>query len=142
VYDAGDAHTIETTVKASEDTMSGLAKDLPSLGSAINTALAAPGKAWSTAGLSKSLIPEIGLPKGGAKEEYKLPNKGLGPDEKRGVYILAGIVGLGFLVGGSGKGKVAEKAEHAVKSERGVKGDARWAKASGAGIVGHGVRKD
>lgn len=94
------------------------------------------------------MLPEVAVPKLEAKqEEYKPPSRGLNDEEKRGLWLLGGIVGLGLLFGGSKKapkdkhehGKHAKHAAEAAGSV--VKGDAEWAKASGAGVVGHGARK-
>jgi len=99
---------------------------------------------------SRSLIPEIGLPKPpkGKRSEYKPPSKGLDDQEKKGLWVLGGIVGLGLLLGGPKKdkkggegGKLGHLVEK-VTGEKGVQGDEEWAKASGAGVVGHGSRKD
>jgi cobalamin biosynthesis Mg chelatase CobN len=100
---------------------------------------------------TRSFVPEIGLPKPpkGNGSEYKAPSKGLDDQEKKGLWVLGGIVGLGLLIGGPKKekknggegghlGGLVEK----VKGEKGVQGDEEWAKASGAGVVGHGARKD
>lgn len=150
IHESHDAHSLELSTKAEEfiDELSSIAKGYPSLVSAANSVLTAPGKAWSSAGLSKSLLPEVAVPKLEAKqEEYKPPNRGLNDEEKRGLWLLGGIVGLGLLLGGSKKapkdkhehGKHAKHAAEAAGSV--VKGDAEWAKASGAGVVGHGARK-
>ena len=100
---------------------------------------------------TRSFIPEIGLPKPpkGHGGEYKPPSKGLDDQEKKGLWVLGGIVGLGLLIGGPKKekknhgetGKLGHLVEK-VKGEKGVQGDDEWAKASGAGVVGHGARKD
>ena len=100
---------------------------------------------------TRSFIPEIGLPKPpkGKGGEYKPPSKGLDDQEKKGLWVLGGIVGLGLLLGGPKKekknhgegGKLGHLVEK-VKGEKGVQGDDEWAKASGAGVVGHGARKD
>jgi hypothetical protein len=100
---------------------------------------------------TRSFIPEIGLPKPpkGKGGEYKLPSKGLDDQEKKGLWVLGGIVGLGLLLGGPKKekknhgegGKLGHLVEK-VKGEKGVQGDDEWANASGAGVVGHGARKD
>jgi len=100
---------------------------------------------------TRSFIPEVGLPKPpkGKGGEYKPPSKGLDDQEKKGLWVLGGIVGLGLLLGGPKKekknhvegGKLGHLVEK-VKGEKGVQGDDEWAKASGAGVVGHGARKD
>ena len=99
---------------------------------------------------TRSFIPEIGLPKPpkGKGGEYKPPSKGLDDQEKKGLWVLGGIVGLGLLIGGPkkekknrGEGALGHLVEK-VKGEKGVQGDDEWAKASGAGVVGHGARKD
>jgi hypothetical protein len=99
---------------------------------------------------TRSFIPEIGLPKPpkGKGGEYKPPSKGLDDQEKKGLWVLGGIVGLGLLLGGPkkekknhGEGSLGHLVEK-VKGETGVQGDDEWAKASGAGVVGHGARKD
>ena len=100
---------------------------------------------------TRSFIPEIGLPKPpkGKGGEYKPPSKGLDDQEKKGLWVLGGIVGLGLLLGGPKKekknhgegGKLGHLVDK-VKGEKGVQGDDEWAKASGAGVVGHGARKD
>jgi len=99
---------------------------------------------------TRSFIPEIGLPKPpkGKGGEYKPPSKGLDDQEKKGLWVLGGIVGLGLLIGGPrkekknhGEGAMGHLVEK-VKGEKGVQGDDEWAKASGAGVVGHGARKD
>ena len=100
---------------------------------------------------SRSFVPEIGFPKPpkGHGGEYKPPSKGLDDQEKKGLWVLGGIVGLGLLIGGPKKekknhgegGKLGHLVER-VKGEKGVQGDDELAKASGAGVVGHGARKD
>lgn len=82
----------------------------------------------------------------GGGGEYKPPTNGLNDEEKTGRWVLAGILGLGLLLGGpEQERKKGNKGEHG--KERGpeegkvVKGDAQWEQASGAGVVGHGARK-
>ena len=62
------------------------------------------------------------------------------------MWIFGGIVGLSLLLGGGKKKKdkslAAEAAAKLKGAAGGVKGDEKWAQASGAGIVGHGARKD
>jgi len=154
VHEAGDAHTIEVTAEEAAAKASELvdeaAKNIPGLASAFSNFLSAPVKAWSNAGLSTSLLPEIGSPKGlhKAEGEYKANDKPLDGEQKRGAYVLGGIVLFGFLIGGP---KSSKKEKHhkletdlarAAGAAGGVQGDAQWAKASGAGVVGHGHRKD
>jgi hypothetical protein len=154
VHEATDASKSELESKASEakeaveSTFEGAGK---TLASAVNS-LASMKR---TAGeFSRSFVPEINLPKtddgkDGKKGEYKAPEKGLDHDEKRGVWVLGGIVGLGLLVGGLGSGSGAADKKDKIKGavaaavgREGVKGDDKWAEASGAGVVGHGARKD
>ncbi|WWC62499.1 uncharacterized protein I303_105095 [Kwoniella dejecticola CBS 10117] len=126
-------------------------KDLPGLGEALTSVLTSPARAWSNAGIR---LPEINLPKSsGSKQEYKSEKRGLNDDERRGVWVLAGVLGLGLAFGGGGSSKakheksLKEKAQEAVGGSgipgaKVVKGDAKWEKASGAGIVGHGSRQN
>lgn len=77
----------------------------PSFGAAMNNVFSAPSRVWkaSGSGLSGSL-PEVGMSKSD-RAEYKQPEKGLNDEEKRGLWVLGGIVGLGLLFGGPGRGK-------------------------------------
>lgn len=71
----------------------------------MNNVFSAPSRVWkaSGSGLSGSL-PEVGMSKSD-RAEYKQPEKGLNDEEKRGLWVLGGIVGLGLLFGGPGRGK-------------------------------------
>jgi hypothetical protein len=121
-----------------------------SLASAVNSLT---GMSKTAGEFSRSFIPEIGLPKppkGGKGSEYKAPKEGLDDGEKKGLWVLGGIVGLGLLLGGpkkDNKGKGAGHLKDDIKNmagmgKKGVQGDAEWEKASGAGVVGHGKRKE
>ncbi|WVW84610.1 hypothetical protein I302_106644 [Kwoniella bestiolae CBS 10118] len=142
VHESHDAHSLET------ESAGPSLKDIPSLTDALTSLVGAPGRAWSSSGIK---LPEINLPKS-SKQEYKSEKRGLNDDERRGLYVLAGVLGLGLSLGGGKKDKkgkkgLKEKVENAVAGSgipgaRSVKGDAKWEKASGAGVVGHGSRKD
>ncbi|WWD18516.1 hypothetical protein CI109_102969 [Kwoniella shandongensis] len=138
-----DSHSLEVADAAPD------LSSIPSLASLAGSVFSAPSSAWKATGLK---LPEVGLPKGGDGKgsEYKYDGKGLNEEEKRGAWVLAGVVGLGLFLGGgsrkTGSGKKSASS-HSVEGlvEEGkklVKGDAAWEKASGAGVVGHGSRKD
>lgn len=132
---------------------------LVNAGAALAHAVNSVVRARNTLGeFGSSFVPDIKLPKaarggkGGKGAEFKPSGKPLDADEKRGAWILAGVVGLGLLLGGpkSDKNKkslkdkaeeAADKVKGAVGASSGVKGDEKWAKASGAEVVGHGTRK-
>lgn len=143
VHDAIDPEAIDAAAKKA-------AQEFPSFVASVGSVLQAPGKAFKSSGLSTSLLPEIGPAKGFASggKEYKASDKPLNAEEKRGAWVLGGIVALGLLLGGGKKDKKDSKSNHgshATGSASGSskpKGDATWEKASGAGIVGHGARKD
>ncbi|WWC70701.1 uncharacterized protein I206_104652 [Kwoniella pini CBS 10737] len=142
-HESTDAHEFE---KDNEPSI----KDLPGLGEALRNVLTSPARAWTNSGIK---LPEINLPKSSeSKNEYKSEKRGLNDDERRGVWVLAGVLTLGLALGGGGgstksKKSLKEKANEAVEANgipgaKVVKGDAKWEKASGAGVVGHGARKD
>jgi hypothetical protein len=148
IHESSDSASLDTNESTKHEDGQGFPGAGESLASALNSVTSMS----KTAGeFSRSFIPEIGFPKatGGKKGgEYKAPKQGLDDGEKRGLWVLGGIVGLGLLIGGPKKDK-----ESKIKSslsdvagklggEKGVKGDEEWAKASGAGVVGHGARKD
>ncbi|WWC96046.1 hypothetical protein V866_002913 [Kwoniella sp. B9012] len=144
VHESHDAHSLET--ESSGPSL----KDIPSLTDALTSLITAPGRAWSNAGIK---LPEINLPKfTEGQREYKSEKRSLNDDEKRGLYVLAGVIGLGLALGGGKKEKkdkkgLKDKVESAIAGSgipgaKSVKGDAKWEKASGAGVVGHGSRKD
>ena len=146
VHESSDSSTLDTN----ESTAQGFPGAGESLASALNSVTSMS----KTAGeFSRSFIPEIGLPSGkgsGKGGEYKAPKQGLDDGEKRGLWVLGGIVGLGLFIGGPKKeskiksalGDVVEKGKGKLGGGKGVEGDEEWAKASGAGVVGHGARKD
>ena len=122
-----------------------------SLAAAVNS-LTGLGKTYGE--FARVFVPEIHLPKSnGGGGEYKPPKEGLNQEERRGLWVLGGIVGLGLVLGGgrgekkgSGSG-LKDKFEGAVDAAKGMgssgpKGDKDWEKASGAEIVGHGSRKE
>lgn len=121
------------------------AASLPSLGAATSNVFSAPGRAWKASGFS---LPAVGMPKNNGGGEYKRPERGMNDEEKRGLWVLGGVVGLGLLLGGPGRSRKNGKGQHGHDSGKGkqegkgVKGDAQWEKASGAGLVGHGARKE
>ena len=97
VHEHTDAHTHETS---NED----LPAALPSLDTAITSVISGPRRAWKASGLGSSL-PEIGMPElkdGGA---YKRPDRGLNNEERRGLWVLGGFVGLGLLLNRPGQRK-------------------------------------
>ena len=94
VHEPSDSH--------SQDIASESKDDGPAPTPSFSSLLSAPGRAWKATGLSESL-PEVGMPKGGKSGEYRRPDRGLNDEEKRGRWVLGGIIGLGFLLGGSGK---------------------------------------
>ncbi|WRT67836.1 uncharacterized protein IL334_004810 [Kwoniella shivajii] len=140
VHESIDSHSLEADSTPS-------LKDLPSFTEALTSVIGAPGRAWSSIGFK---APEINLPKAESKGEYKYEKRNLNDEEKRGVWVLAGVVGLGLALGGGGSGKKdkkgltqkAKELKDQATGNRTVKGDAQWEKASGAGVVGHGSRKD
>jgi len=158
VHEAAD--TLSDKASEASDKIKEAADNLPSfegagksLASAVNSLT---GISKNAGEFTRSFIPEIGLPKppkGKGGGEYKAPEKGLDDGEKRGLWVLGGIVGLGLLLGGGSKDKkggghlmhdvraLADKAKGG-KGGKAVKGDAEWEKASGAGVVGHGARKE
>lgn len=138
MHEAVDPTTLEETEEKVKE-------GVESLSSVISSALSAPGKAIKSSEITSSL-PTIGSAQGfeDGKKEYKANTKKLDGEEKKGLWILGGIVSFGLLLGGGKKEKKSHKehASHASSEHKGVKGDAAWEKASGAGIVGHGARKD
>lgn len=154
VHESGDSSTMD----AQADAEGNLPASFEGAGTALASAVNSFAGMSRTAGeFSRVLLPEIKLPKpsGGKKEEeYKAPKEGLNQDERKGLWVLGGIVGLGLLLGGGSSGasatakakakEAAAKAKNAVKGKgaSGPKGDADWEKASGAGVVGHGSRKE
>ena len=140
IHEATDPHSIETK---EEDT----SVDISGLTSALSSAFGAPARALKSSGISGSL-PSIGAAQGFEKKqgEYKANDKPLSGEEKTGLWIFGGIVGLGLLLGGGKKKKdkslVAEAKAKLAGVKGGIQGDEKWAQASGAGIVGHGARKD
>ncbi|WWD04809.1 hypothetical protein V865_002880 [Kwoniella europaea PYCC6329] len=144
VHESHDAHSLET--ESSEPSL----KDIPSFTAAFSSLITAPGKAWSNAGIK---LPEINLPKSTeGQKEYRSEKRSLNDDEKRGLYVLAGVIGLGLTLGGGKKAKKDKKgledkvggavAGSGISGAKTVKGDAKWENASGAGVVGYGSRKD
>ncbi|OCF37224.1 hypothetical protein I316_01131 [Kwoniella heveanensis BCC8398] len=143
VHESADAHSIEAAGPS--------LKDIPSFTDAVSSIFSAPGRAWTSVGVK---FPEVHLPPApeGSKAQYKREQRGLNDQERTGTWVLAGVVGLGlFLGGGSKKSKstsgaalkdTAQELADKAKGVKTVKGDANWAKASGAGVVGHGTRKD
>ena len=97
LHEAADSTAVESTepleaaAKAAEEALSNVSEMMTSLG---------------------TMIPEVGSPKGdagGNGGQYKAPNKGLDDEEKRGLWILGGIIGLGWLIGGPKKDKKKKK---------------------------------
>lgn len=106
------------------------------------------------------ILPEIGAPtsisgnrdgKGGGNGEYQKTSEKLNDEERKGAWVLGGVVGLGLLIGGPGREKKGKKGGKGVLEKGkemvgagggGVQGDQEWEKASGAGVVGHGARKE
>lgn len=153
IHEASDAHTME---EAAETAASEAKKATETVQDAVSDALNATTRAFSAMDLG-SVTPEITLPKmSGGGKQYKSDSRPLDAEEKRGVWLLGGIVGLGLVFGGDGpnffrgnKKRDGKKghggsASAASAGEGGnkVKGDAQWEKASAAGVVGHGARKD
>lgn len=157
VHESSDSASYEADAGAGA---ADLAPNFEGAGKALASAVNSLTGVGKTAGeFSRVLIPQIGLPKSansngggqGSQGEYKPPSGGLNDEERRGVWVLGGIVGAGLLLGGLGsrdsknglKNKVGDAVD-AVKAKGagGPKGDAEWAKASGAGVVGHGSRKE
>ncbi|WVQ73090.1 hypothetical protein IAR50_002653 [Cryptococcus sp. DSM 104548] len=117
-----DAHTLE-------------ASELPSFEGFTSSIFNAPSAVWNALSFN---LPQA------EKKDYKYEKRALNEQERTGAWILAGVIGAGLLVGGPKKekkksGEVGHGVE-AVATQ--VKGDAQWEKASGAGVVGHGSRKD
>ncbi|KAK8858625.1 hypothetical protein IAR55_002854 [Kwoniella newhampshirensis] len=137
-----DSHTLEVAEDAPD-----MLSSIPSLSSLAGSVLSAPASAWKATGLK---FPEIGLPKEGKGSEYEYDGKGLNDEEKRGAWVLAGVVGLGLFLGGGSRKSGAKKGKESgpgvgdlmEEGKKMMKGDAAWEKASGAGVVGHGSRKD
>ncbi|ORX40032.1 hypothetical protein BD324DRAFT_648644 [Kockovaella imperatae] len=50
--------------------------------------------------------------------QYRAPERELNDEERRGLYIMGGIVGLGWLIGGPKKDKKKKKVETETKSEK------------------------
>ena len=137
LHEAVDPYTLEEAEEAVES-------GIQSLSSTISSALSAPARAIKSADIASGL-PTIGSPTGfaDAKEKYEPSGKKLDSDERRGLWVLGGIIGFGLLFGGSKKKKDQSHDDgHSAKAAGGPKGDAAWEKASGAGVVGHGKRKD
>jgi hypothetical protein len=92
------------------------------------------------------MLPEVGLPKsnGGGSDGHGFTRieRPLDGEEKRGLWVLGGIVGLGLLLGGPRRKQKAARRAQGHDESFGVQGDAIWQQASGAGVVGHGARKD
>lgn len=134
-HDHSDAHSLELATEAASSS-------LPSLESIATSMFSVPVAAWTALGLQ---IPKVGLPQGGSGE-YKYNSRELNHDERAGVWILAGLIGAGLFLGGPKKDKTsaaaAHEESHAETQGKRVVGDAKWAQASGAGVVGHGARKD
>jgi hypothetical protein len=133
-------------------------EDFAGAGEVLASAANSVVRAKNTLGeFGSTFIPTIALPKasggGGKRAEFKPIERGLNAEEKRGAWVLAGVVGLGLLLGGPKKDKksgsslkdkasqAADKVKGAAGLGGGVKGDEKWAKASGAEVVGHGTRK-
>ncbi|ORY28475.1 hypothetical protein BCR39DRAFT_534834 [Naematelia encephala] len=146
VHSSSDAHTHEVSSTEVEETVG---QTFGSFESTVSSLLSAPVKAATSAGL----VPAVGWPKlkddSKSAGEYKAdPSEPLNEQEKTGAWALAGLVGLGLWLGGpskktKGKGKKSgEHQEGNASVVAGTKGDAKWEQASGAGIVGHGGRKD
>jgi hypothetical protein len=152
VHESTDSSTqdLEASLKDSELTPSfeGAGK---ALAAAVNS-LTGVGK--TTSEFTRVFVPEIHLPKSSSGKdggEYKAPKGGLDHDERRGLWVLGGIVGLGLVLGGGSRGEkkgsgIGSKIGEAVDAAKGIKGgpkgDKEWEKASGAGVVGHGSRKE
>ncbi|WVQ83108.1 hypothetical protein IAT38_005246 [Cryptococcus sp. DSM 104549] len=137
VHDGTDAHTLEAT----EDVIS---FPLPSLGAVGLSVFRGPANAWRSLGLG---LPEVGAPSVEGSGEYKYEKRPLNEHERTGAWVLAGVLATGLVLGGSKSGKKDKHGEHGIvdaakeKASK-VKGDAKWEQASGAGVVGHGSRKD
>lgn len=150
VHESGDSAQIDENDKELGELKPNFEGAGKALASAVNSFT---GMSKTAGEFSRVLIPQIGLPKseGGKGEDYKPPSGGLNDEERKGLWVLGGIVGLGLLLGGSRKDKsgsgVGSKVHSAVDAVKGSggggpKGDAEWEKASGAGVVGHGSRKE
>lgn len=149
VHESSDSATLDA--QATDSSQGDLTPNFEGAGKSLASALnSLTGMSKTTGDFSRVFIPQIGLPKsGGGGGEYKAPKGGLDSDERKGVWVLGGIIGLGLLLGGGSskdskkglKSKVKDAVD-GVKGSGGVKGDAEWEKASGAGVVGHGSRKD
>lgn len=147
IHESSDSHA-QDTKDSSESAQPDFAGAGVALASAVNSVVGA-GKILGEFG--RTFVPTVGLPQSGKSSgEFKPSGKGLNDEERRGAWVLAGIVGLGFLLGGGGgkdKKSLKDKASEAADKVKnaagagGVKGDEKWAKASGAEVVGHGTRK-
>lgn len=141
LHESTDPHELEKDPKEPEI-------DVGALTASVASAFGAPGRAFKSSGVTNA-IPSLGAAKGFGEpsKEYKASDKKLNDEEKRGAWIFGGIVGLGLLLGGGRKKKDSSHDEGKSGKSKGgkgsgVEGDAEWSKASGAGIVGHGARKD
>ena len=145
VHDAADPHVVESAEEQASEVGA-------SVNGLLSSALAAPARAWKSSNLEATL-PSIGAPRGEYKpQDYKASDRPLDSNERKGVWALAGVLGLGLFAGGfGGKKDKANKGDHGKDGKsggkgkggaKGVSGDANWEKASGAEIVGHGSRKE
>ncbi|KAL7423082.1 hypothetical protein Q5752_002381 [Cryptotrichosporon argae] len=150
VHAASDAHTTETAepdAHADADADAALVpNDAFRLGPVLSSLLAGPTAAWRTLA---GAVPSVSAPEAKDGEaEYKKEDRPLDANERTGLYILGGIVASAFLLGGAPKSRGHDHehahghAHAAAAADDKNKGDATWEKASGAGVVGHGARKD
>lgn len=153
VHESTDSSTQDAQEKKSKDNSGSDEPSFEGAGKALASAFnSLTGVGKTTSEFTRVFIPEIHLPKSsGGGGEYKPPKGGLDHEERRGLWVLGGIVGLGLVLGGSGKREkngsgLGDKIGEAVDAAKGVKGgpkgDKEWEKASGAEIVGHGARKE
>ncbi|WVR06397.1 hypothetical protein IAU60_003428 [Kwoniella sp. DSM 27419] len=148
----GPQHATHDLTEKESDSMPSV-KDIPGLVEVLTSVVGSPVRAFNSIGVR---MPEVHMPKMEGGGEYKREQRGLNDQERRGAWVLAGVVGLGFFLGGgkkdkkdkAGKGMMDGAMDQAhdladkAKGVKTVKGDAAWEKASGAGVVGHGHRKD
>ena len=102
VYEAADA----TSVESAEPLEEAAAKAAEKASSSVSEVFSGIGQ----------MMPEVGTSKmssggQGADGEYHAPDRGLNDEERRGLWIMGGIVGLGWLIGGPKKDKKKKKVE-------------------------------
>ncbi|WVO12628.1 hypothetical protein L204_100233 [Cryptococcus depauperatus] len=117
----GPIHATHTSVDAHSLEMDGDDSSSRSLQSVVSSVYSASSAAWNAVGLN---FPQLNLPQG-SQGEYRFDGRPLNGREKTGVWILAGLVTTGLMIGGPKK-KYQPEEEHAkVDASNVVKEDAK-----------------